>query len=254
MDDALWQRLRKWSPDVVGAAFPMSRRLARENGWALDFARRVVEEYRRFCYLAVVAGHRVTPSDAVDQAWHLHLCYSRDYWLDFCPNVLGTDLHHGPTRGGTAEAAKFEDWYGRTLASYRTHFGEEPPPDVWPPGAVRFATREFRRVDTSACFVLPRRRVKRWAMAAGLLLMLGVGLGGVAIDGGTFVACLIVGLIGLVAVVLVISIFQGKGGGKRNSHSGHSGCGIGDSHESSDSGGSGDSGCGGGGGCGGCGD
>ncbi|MEZ6192343.1 MAG: hypothetical protein R3C45_13785 [Phycisphaerales bacterium] len=50
----------------------------------------MVNEYRRFCYLAIAAGHTVTPSDEVDQAWHLHLLYTRDYWEDFCPNVLGT--------------------------------------------------------------------------------------------------------------------------------------------------------------------
>ncbi len=46
------------------------------------------DEYRRFAFLAATAGHPVTPSDAVDQAWHLHLTYSRDYWDRFCP-LLG---------------------------------------------------------------------------------------------------------------------------------------------------------------------
>ena len=32
-----------------------------------------IEEYRKFVFLALVAGHQITPSDQVDQVWHLHL-------------------------------------------------------------------------------------------------------------------------------------------------------------------------------------
>ncbi|MEK6230809.1 MAG: hypothetical protein N2A42_03075 [Luteolibacter sp.] len=33
-------------------------------------------EYKRFVALAMLAGHPVTPSEEVDQAWHLHLVYT----------------------------------------------------------------------------------------------------------------------------------------------------------------------------------
>ncbi|UVO54832.1 hypothetical protein [Sphingomonas sp. SUN039] len=114
------------------AALSFTQRLARENGWTAVRAARVIEEYRRFCFLAVVAAHPVTPSDAVDQAWHLHLTYSRDYWERFCPDVLGRPLHHGPTAGGGAEQARYFDQYADTLKSYESVFGESPPPDLWP--------------------------------------------------------------------------------------------------------------------------
>jgi hypothetical protein len=45
--------------------------LARDNGWPREFTRRVVEEYKRFMFLTTVADHVVSPSEAVDQAWHL---------------------------------------------------------------------------------------------------------------------------------------------------------------------------------------
>ncbi|MCX5952813.1 MAG: hypothetical protein NTZ40_04815 [Cyanobacteria bacterium] len=32
-----------------------------------------IEEYRKFVFLALVAGHQITPSDQVDQVGHLHL-------------------------------------------------------------------------------------------------------------------------------------------------------------------------------------
>src|SRR5688500_19140185 len=99
----LWRALQTYEIGPPDAALTFPARLARENRWSLAFAERVIGEYKRFCFLAVTAGHEVTPSDAVDQAWHLHLAYSRDNWRRLCPTMLGHDLHHGPTADGDAE-------------------------------------------------------------------------------------------------------------------------------------------------------
>lgn len=101
----------------VDAELSHTRRLARENGWSARQAARVFEEYRRFVYLAVTAAHPVTPSDAVDQAWQLHLTYTQDYRERLCPEVLGRALHHGPTRGGREAGARFFEQYAQTLRS-----------------------------------------------------------------------------------------------------------------------------------------
>src|SRR5688572_28429037 len=127
----LLQRLEKFSLDSADASFPFSSRLAKENRWPLAYSHRVIAEYKRFAFLAVAAGHPVSPSEAVDEAWHLHLTYTQSYWKEFCPQVLQMPLHHQPTKGGSAEKEKFEDWYARTLQSYRIFFGE-PPADIWP--------------------------------------------------------------------------------------------------------------------------
>src|SRR5690349_19351007 len=84
----VWLALSHYSIGPEGAALSFADRLARENGWRADHAERVIEEYRRFAFLAATGGQDVTPSDAVDQAWHLHLTYTRDYWDRFCPEVL----------------------------------------------------------------------------------------------------------------------------------------------------------------------
>ncbi|WP_443026122.1 glycine-rich domain-containing protein, partial [Sphingomonas sp. CCH9-H8] len=72
-------------------------------------------------------GAGATPSDAVDQAWHLHLTYTRDYWEHFCPDVLGRALHHGPTAGGADEHRRYYRQYAETLARYEAAFGIAPP-------------------------------------------------------------------------------------------------------------------------------
>jgi hypothetical protein len=81
----LWRRIEQFQLDSPEAALPFSARLARENNWPSAYAQRVISEYKRFTFLAVVAGHPVSPSEDVDQAWHLHLTYSENYWKVFCP-------------------------------------------------------------------------------------------------------------------------------------------------------------------------
>jgi len=154
----LWQRLADYTPgpDAVSLSFP--DRLSRENRWEAAHTAKVIHEYKRFCYLAVTAGHEVTPSDAVDQVWHLHLTYSREYWEHFCPEILGAELHHGPTKGGTIERERFYDQYAATLASYEDAFQEPPPPDIWPDANRRFGKdpKSFR-VNPEDVMVLDRR-------------------------------------------------------------------------------------------------
>lgn len=165
----LCARIFNFAIDEGTPALTFERRLARENGWTAEFACRVVIEYKRFVYLAMTAGHPVTPSDQVDQAWHLHLTYSRSYWERLCGEVLGRPLHHGPTRGGAAESARFDAQYEQTLAAYRTAFGAEPPADIWPPAEVRFGTDlHFVRVNTALNWVVPKGPVKRGVALAAI--------------------------------------------------------------------------------------
>lgn len=133
----VWIALQPYSIGPDDAALPFAVRLARENGWSAAMAARVIGEYKRFCFLAVTAGHAVTPSDAVDQAWHLHLAYTRDYWERFCPQVLGRALHHGPTAGGGDERQRYFEQYAATLKAYEAAFGEAAPADLWPDAARR---------------------------------------------------------------------------------------------------------------------
>jgi len=154
----LWERISSFSPDKAGAQLPFSRRLAKENGWPADFAARAIEEYKRFVYLAMAAGHPVSPSDAVDQVWHLHLTYTENYWKQFCAEILREPLHHQPTEGGPAEHDKFKDWYRRTKASYRDHFGEEPPRELWP-GPDETKHHRVTKVDRATHWIIPKPRL-----------------------------------------------------------------------------------------------
>ena len=163
----LWHRITAHQVGPEDASLTFAARLARENRWSFAHTDHVISEYKRFCYLAVAAGHEVTPSDAVDQAWHLHLTYSRDYWQTFCPEVLRTDLHHGPTRGGPADRDRFYRQYAATLAAYEASFGEVPPADIWPAATRRFSVDpQSVRVNFFDVIVLPRRVALALGLAA----------------------------------------------------------------------------------------
>ena len=266
-DPALWARIEAISLDVPGAELPFSARLARENGWTVAFAEQAVHEYKRFAYLCRIATSDLTPSDEVDQAWHLHLLYTRHYWGPWTA-VLGAPLHHGPTEGGRAEGVRFGGQYARTLALYENEFGECPPEDLWPPEAVRFSRPlSARRVHLDEHMLVPRpgvlTRTAAMLLAAGVFL---VPAAGIAHDGmasaGEHPGGWLVGFVAHafdahLAETLVFSV-SGLGlaalvgfTGRRNAKQGGTGCGTGGSGCGGGSSGDGGSGCGGCGGCGG---
>jgi uncharacterized protein (TIGR04222 family) len=153
----LWERVRAFVFDDPQSPLTFTQRLARENGWSVGFADRVVDEYRRFVFLAVASGQEVTPSDEVDQAWHMHLTYSRSYWRELCGKILGTPLHHGPTRGTPSDADRHRQQYVGTLAMYEQTFGNPPPSDVWPSVEERFSdSRRHVRVDRHQVWIVPK--------------------------------------------------------------------------------------------------
>jgi uncharacterized protein (TIGR04222 family) len=183
----LWRKISEFSLDVPGAEFPFSARLAKENEWSRTFTRRAIEEYKKFAFLAVVADHPVSPSDAVDQVWHLHLTYTKNYWKQFCGEILGKPLHHNPTEGGSHERDKFRDWYQKTLDSYCEFFDRKPPRDIWPLPEDKLSHHpRFVRVDKSANWVVPKpglSRPLRALLAIALLSMMAAGCGAVVTGG-----------------------------------------------------------------------
>ena len=156
----LWQRIAAHDfepPHTLN----FTARLARDRDWTPGFARGAVEEYRRFCFLAVTASEPMTPSEEVDEVWHLHLTYTRDYWEQWCRVALGAPLHHDPTVGGPAEQARYRTQYAATLARYEAVFGPSDPA-YWPATHLRFGrTPRYRNYDGDRWIRLPRPRAPR---------------------------------------------------------------------------------------------
>lgn len=247
-DATLYQAILAFSLDEPNCSFPFSKRLATENGWTGEFTQRVILEYKRFMYLCCISPEPVTPPDAVDQAWHLHLTYTRSYWVDFCQNTLPKPIHHHPTKGGNAEAQKFDHWYTRVQQLYLHHFGQLPPEDIWLPNQQRFTDIHFQRINLNRYWLIPKPAFKL-SEKTWLLFIIAVA-GTFSIQASNSVKAFIV----FGVFVLLIILLQKN---KKNNNGGESvagGCGGSDNYlaDGSHNDISGDSGCGSS-GCSGCG-
>ena len=243
-EQELWTKIEYFPLDDPNSALSFTPRLAKENNWDLDFATRVTDEYKRFIFLCMISPTPVSPSEEVDQAWHMHMTYTESYWTDLCARVLGKPLHHHPTRGGPEEREKFFALYENTLALYREKFKEDPPSDIWPPAEKRFSHTEFVRVDKSTHWLIPKPRIKPdYSKAIGMNVFAGL----ISLGTGNWVFS-IIAIIASLAVIFPThaSASNGSGSGCTSfwgGGDGSGGCG-------GDSGGGCGSGCGGcGGGC-----
>lgn len=244
-----WNALQAMRIGPQAAPLTFTARLARDNGWSLAYAETVVGEYKRFLYLASISPQPVTPSDEVDQAWHLHLAYSRHYWDVLCGNILGRPLHHGPTAGGARDAGRYRRQYEDTLARYRAVFGSEPPVAIWPDAATRFSARPLR-IDRRRYWLVPKALAGRGTLAAGAALVAACSTVTVGSVGVVDVAAVIIAIMCLVVAGFIAS----EVGNRDRNAGGGIGCGVGGGC-GGHGGGWGDGngvGCGGG-GCGGCG-
>ena len=135
-------------------------RVAHENGWDTGMAERAIQEYKRFAYLCAHSPTPCTPSMEVDQVWHMHMTYTHDYWGRFCPDLLGYQLHHGPTEGGDDEEEKHVEQYENTLVYYERVFGRPPPGDLWPSTGERFSSfPHLQWVNLSEHSITPKSRI-----------------------------------------------------------------------------------------------
>jgi hypothetical protein len=205
-DDQLWIKLNEFEFDEPGCEGAFAARLAREQGWTREFTARVIAEYRRFLFLAKRAGHAVTPSTIVDEAWHLHLIFTRSYWDRLCGEVLRMRLHHDPGTGG-AEDAKFQGQYVKTLDAYRRWFGE-PGAEVWP-------RREAMESAASGRGSVGLRRAAMIALAGGGITALAGCTAMVATGAGFGFAIVLVGVLVISVVVLVAAGLAKRGAGTR---------------------------------------
>lgn len=235
-NESLWNRIWQFSLDAPGADFPFSKKLAKEENWTLEFTKKAIEEYKKFVYLCCILPKGASPSEIVDKVWHMHLIYTQNYWEEFCPNILQRKLHHHPSKGGSTEKEKHQNWFADTLENYREIFQQEAPAEIWN------AQKEKPKAKSW---------LKRMAVFSPLLVLLllyscteGDGFMGLMVIAVVFVIIFIFGIIGAIVGDSNASDFHKQD--KRNNDAGGSCSGGGSS--------CGGGGCGGGcGGCGGCG-
>lgn len=153
-EQELYEAICNFNLDTPGAVFPFSHKLSWEYRWSEIYTIRVIQEYKKFIFLAMVADHIVSPSVPVDRAWHLHLVYTDSYWVKLCGEVLKKPLHHFPSLRGKEEGIKYQHLYELTLEIYQKYFGT-PPDDIWPSPRLRSESASFRWIDSKQYWLVP---------------------------------------------------------------------------------------------------
>lgn len=238
----LWARLKAYQFDGPGSA-PYSVKLARAQRWSAVHTARAIEEYRKFLYLTQISAHQVTPSQIVDAAWHMHLTFTRDYWEDLCPNVIGRAVHHQPC-AGEEEMPRYRTQFAATKALYEAEFGTAPPAEIW--GKDALPRRSFVLAEAGNFHFQGFAFLLFFALAClGMLDLLGALEG---IPGSLYL------LIGGPFVVFAWLGFGPRPRRRKKSDAGGDGGWYWEWPEYDDTSGGGGGGDTGGGGCGGCGD
>lgn len=237
----LWDRIAQFQFDEENVHFSFSDRLARENNWSVKFAKTVIEEYKKFIFLCCISPTSVTPSDQVDQVWHLHLTYTKSYWKDFCQNTLRREIHHNPTKGGKQEGEKFDDFYTQTKDTYRRIFNVEPPLSIWPDNQNRFSDINFKRINIDKNWIIrkPTFREKSKLKTIWILILSAFFIQASFADNSLFIP-----IIFMIIFVVILYLKNKDDNGRNDNGNGCSGSGCGTSH-----GDSGHSGCSSHGGC-----
>ncbi|HEY9584669.1 MAG TPA: hypothetical protein VJI33_03805 [Candidatus Paceibacterota bacterium] len=125
LSDEPVSRLFRWDLSRV------RQHLAERKRWSVKRCLAVDQEYRRFIALHVIhpkAG--ISPSKLVDEMWHTHVLFTRDY-AKFCETIAGKFIHHNPFLKADQNRPEVKKVPHRTMMLYRRHFGK-PDPKIWP--------------------------------------------------------------------------------------------------------------------------
>lgn len=109
------------SPSIasVPRAESVVGRIAEKNQVSGEEARRRLEETLKFLSVAARAEQPVSPSKAIDEAWHCFLVHTRSY-QEYCTEQFGQFVHHRPTSGDEDDS---REAYQRARTLAKRQFG-----------------------------------------------------------------------------------------------------------------------------------
>lgn len=124
----LWETIQHTSL-VKGGDATLLEKVMKKTKWDRATTIKVMEEYRKFLYLSAI-NESVVPSEMVDEVWHEHILFTKDYFERW-PKILGKTLHHNPAVKG--EKNTYNKDYTTTLTSYKKEFGSSSDTnEYWP--------------------------------------------------------------------------------------------------------------------------
>jgi hypothetical protein len=144
----LWDQVAGAFGGVDASTRAFASKIARKHGWSAGFARRAIEEYRKFIFLGVTGERAVTPSKVIDTVWHEHVLFTRAY-REFCRDVIGREFdHHPELLPNEEQTSLYAQQFDETLARYAVEFHHTPPVDIW--GTPKFARDDVAKQTPAA--------------------------------------------------------------------------------------------------------
>ena len=140
---SLWRTISLWE-------LPFGEEyLKQKYGWDYEYSRLLIQEYKKFAYLALTGDSEITPSVAIDEVWHVHILHTVAYQRFAV--ACGAMLHHSP--GMPNAIASFNGQYLFTLERYRETFSQEPPPLAWPRVDITIDPDDFIQQQKGGLYV-----------------------------------------------------------------------------------------------------
>lgn len=134
-------------------------KLKNQNLWTLSYTTQVIEEYKKFIYLGLFT--EVSPSYEIDQVWHLHILYTKDYH-NMCKKLNINFFHHNPT-DKTNITLPVKDNYKNTINLYHSLFNKQPPSNIW----TKWKYMNNIHLDLNRHWVVP---VNDWKALVNILI------------------------------------------------------------------------------------
>lgn len=103
----------------------------RGKGWTEEKAETTEKWYKRFLLLHLLYGDAAPCTEEIDEFWHTHILYTREYTRD-CRDIFGSYMHHVPCND-LSDKDVLEDMQRatkETMARFKELWGELPPMPV----------------------------------------------------------------------------------------------------------------------------
>lgn len=103
----------------------LEKRLSDRYKWSSEDASEAVRRYKNFLLLLLKYPDQVlAPAPDIDEAWHNHILFTREYMHD-CQTIFGDYLHHAPSQNSDPEEKRvMQEAQSRTSDLYIQEFNE----------------------------------------------------------------------------------------------------------------------------------
>ncbi len=103
-------------------------RLVHKEHWSLEDAQEGVRQYRNFLILIYkYPQRRLAPTRLIDEVWHAHILYTREYTQD-CEEIFGSYRHHTPVDDSKCSEEERQQVLIETAILYTEEFQESYSP------------------------------------------------------------------------------------------------------------------------------